>query len=72
MSDLPMNPLSVALEAVGFELNKAVKESRQAYEFAPSSYTASAMQACLSASEAYQRWCDLQQKCGDDVAVTPP
>jgi hypothetical protein len=52
---------------VGEELKKASKEARAAYEFAPSSYTATTMAACMAAAEAYQRWESFQQMCRNDV-----
>jgi hypothetical protein len=63
MSDVhAMNPWSIALRTVGEELKKASKEARAAYEFAPSSYTATAM-----AAEAYQRWEAMQQMCRNET-----
>jgi hypothetical protein len=54
-----------ALTKAAEKLAEAVKQARYAYEFCPSAYTCTALQACLAAARAFDRHAYRQ----DDLAV---
>jgi hypothetical protein len=51
-------PVSRIVSRLVVELREAVNQSKLAYQFAPNSYTASALSACLAAQETLELLCD--------------
>ena len=47
-----------ALTKAAEKLAEAVKQARYAYEFCPSAYTCTALQACLAAAKAFDQYVD--------------